>query len=508
MQTYRSKIVFKDYNVNQNLLLPPSLEELIENNHPVRTVDQVVDNLKLQPLLDRYKGGGTSSYHPRMLLKVLIYSYLSNIYSSRKMESALKENIHFMWLSGMNKPDHNTLNRFRSERLKDVLKEIFAQVVLLLAESGHLSLQEIYIDGTKIESKANRYTFVWGNSIKTNKVKIAEQLKSLWAYTQEVAKGELKNQEEIDFKEISAEKVQQTIAKIDQALSEKKVDKKVKLKLNYARKHWPENLKRYDQQQEILGRRNSFSKTDPDATFMRMKEDHMMNGQLKPGYNVQISTHDQYIVNYTHHQNPTDTTTLKSHLEQFEELYKQLPQTATADAGYGSEENYTLMEKLGIEAYVKYSYFDKDQKKKETSLNENLHYNNNQDCFYCPMGQRMQRIGTRRRITENGFEQQYARYQAINCSGCPLRGACNKTKGNKIIEVNHRLNQLKTKASRRLTNEKGIYYRKKRCADVEPVFANIKYNKGFKRFLLSGLKKTEIETGLIAIAHNLAKSVA
>lgn len=506
--TSRTKVVFKDYIPNQKMLLPPSLEELIEPNQPVRVVNRVIDSINSDALFKQYKGGGTSSYHPRMLLKVLVYSYLSNVYSSRKMESALKENIHFMWLSGMNKPDHNTLNRFRSERLKNVLKEIFAQVVLLLVDSGHISLQQVYIDGTKIESKANRYTFVWGNAIKTNKAKMAEQLKALWDYTQDVAKEELKNQEEVDFKEINAEKVEETIARIDEALKEKKVDKKIKRKLGYARKHWPENLKKYEQQEDILGKRNSFSKTDPEATFMRMKEDHMKNGQLKPGYNVQISTYNQFIVNYTHHQNPTDTTTLTPHLEEFEALYKQLPKVATADAGYGSEENYTLMENLGIQAYVKYNYFDIDQKKKKNSLNENLYYNKEQDCFYCPMGQKMQRTGTRKRITENGFEQKYARYQAINCVDCPLRGACNKNKGNRILEVNHNLNYLKSKASELLKSEKGIYHRKKRCADVEPVFANIKYNKGFKRFLLGGLKKTEIETGLLAIAHNLAKSVA
>jgi transposase len=508
MKKNNSKVVFKDYSPNQLMLLPPSLEELIELNHPVRVVNRVIDSINIDTLTGRYKGGGTSSYHPRLLLKVLIYSYLSNIFSSRKMEIALKENIHFMWLSGMNRPDHNTINRFRSERLKDVLKPIFAQVVQLLVDSGHIRLQEIYVDGTKIESRANRYTFVWGNAIKTNKAKMAEQLKALWDYTQEIAREELTNTDEINFKEISPEKVEETISRINEALKEKKIDKKIKQKLGYARKNWPENLKKYQQQQELLGKRNSYSKTDPEATFMRMKEDHMKNGQLKPGYNVQISTHDQYIVNYTHHQNPTDTTTLKSHLQQFEELYKQLPKAATADAGYGSEENYTLMENLGIQAYIKYNYFDKDQKKKESLLNENLHYNKDQDCFYCPMGQRMRRIGTRKRITENGFEQQYARYQTINCAGCPLRGTCNKSKGNKIIEVNHNLNRLKSKASWLLKSEKGIYYRKKRCADVEPVFANIKYNKGFKRFLLTGLKKTEIETGLLAIAHNLAKSVA
>lgn len=159
------------------MMLPPSLEELITENHPVRIVNQVIDRINIDPLLKKFKGGGTSSYHPRLLLKVLVYGYLNNTYSSRKMEAAMKENIHFMRLAGMNKPDHNTINRFRSERLKDVLKTIFGQVVELLVAAGHLSLKEVFTDGTKIEAQANRYTFVWGNAIKTSKAE--EQLKEL-----------------------------------------------------------------------------------------------------------------------------------------------------------------------------------------------------------------------------------------------------------------------------------------------------------------------------------------
>lgn len=198
-----SKVVFKDYINNQPLLLPPSIDELIEANHPVRTVNSVIDSVDLSQLQKAYKGGGTSSYHPRMLLKVLVYSYLCNIYSSRKIEEGLKSNIHFMYLAGMQQPDHNTINRFRGERLKDTLKTIFGQVVQLLAQSGHLSLKEIYTDGTKIEANANKYTFVWGNSIKYNKAKMEAQLKELWAYTEQVAADEIKDTALIEFSEIS-----------------------------------------------------------------------------------------------------------------------------------------------------------------------------------------------------------------------------------------------------------------------------------------------------------------
>jgi len=145
------------------------------------------------------------------LLKVLIYSYLRNVYSSRQMEDSLKENIYFMWLSGMNMPDHNTINRFRGKRLEGQLKDIFSSVVILLAGEGHLSIKEVFVDGTKIEANANRYTFVWGKAIPTQVNKIKNQLESLWAYAQNVYNTELQEPETPDFTEISAEKVEETI---------------------------------------------------------------------------------------------------------------------------------------------------------------------------------------------------------------------------------------------------------------------------------------------------------
>ena len=492
------------------MMLPPSLEELIDKNHPVRIVNQIIERIDIDPLLKKFKGGGTSSYHPRMLLKVLVYAYVNNTYSSRRMESALKENIHFMWLAGMNKPDHNTINRFRSERLKDVLKTVFGKVVELLVEAGHLDLKEIYTDGTKIEAQANRYTFVWGNAIKKSKSRMEEQLKELWAYAQRVATEELKDQAPESFAVVSAEQVSKTIEKIDQALEGKQISKQKRQKLNYAKKNWPVNMERYAQQEQILKKRNSYSKTDTDATFMRMKEDHMRNGQLKPAYNVQLSSHDQFIVNYSLHQNPTDTTTLKRHLESFHSLYKKYPDVLTADAGYGSEENYLLLDKYKIEGYVKHNQFDRELRSKQADhfKSDQLEYDKKKDIVYCPIGDEMKRIGEATRVTANGFKQTLTKYQAKNCKRCPLKQACHSQRGNRIVDINHRLRKLKQQANGKLKSERGIAYRKKRPADIEPVFANLKHNKNFKRFMLKGMDKVEIETGLLAFAHNLAKIAA
>lgn len=494
------------------MLLPPSIDELIEANHPVRTVNSVIDSIDLSRLQKAYKGGGTSSYHPRMLLKVLVYSYLCNTYSSRKIEEGLKSNIHFMYLAGMQQPDHNTINRFRGERLKEALKTIFGQVVQLLAQSGHLSLKEIYTDGTKIEANANKYTFVWGNSIKYNKAKMEAQLKELWAYTEQVAAEEIKDTAPVDFKEISPEELTKTIEKIHTVLKDKEeVPKKVKQKINYIKRDWGKNLAKYKEQEDILNQRNSYSKTDTDATFMRMKEDHMKNGQLKPAYNLQVSSNDQYIVNYSLHQNPTDTRTLSSHLSSYQNLYNQNPESIIADAGYGSEENYELLEKENINAYIKYNYFDKEQSKKflkENYKSDYLPYDEETDTLFCPSGKPMHWIGENKRKSKSGHLQNYSTYKAINCIGCALRGKCHQSKSNRKIDLNHTLRNHKIKAKELLKSEQGIYHRKKRAYDVEPVFANIKHNKKFKRYNLRGLQKVEIETGLIALAHNLKKMVA
>ncbi|NOJ76730.1 IS1182 family transposase [Empedobacter stercoris] len=509
---------FKHYNQRQTALFPYSFDDLISEKHPVRVVDQVVESINIQPLLKAYSKEGNPGYHPKMLLKVMIYAYMSNIYSSRKIELAIRENINFMWLTGMSTVDHNTINRFRSDKLKDSFKEIFKQVVMMLAEEGLISMKQIYTDGTKIEAQAGRYTFVWGKSIKTNKAKMLTQLEELWNYAQSISNDDDPDTEPPQFKEISQEVIQKTVKQIDTKLSgNEKASKKSKAKLRYIKQNFEKNLRKYEEQEAILGGRNSYSKTDPDATFMRMKEDHMQNGQLKPGYNAQISTENQIIINYTLHQNPTDTKTLKPHLENLKETYgaeifKKI-ENITADAGYGSEENYDYLEKEELTAYVKYNTFEKEQdknyqKKHKTFSKENLYYNQEEDYYVCPMGQKMHKTHESTKTTQAGYIQQLSHYQAQNCEGCPLRGVCFKAQGNRSIERNHNLERHKEKIRELLTSQTGIQKRKQRSADVEPVFAQMKHNNNFRRFSLKGIQKTELEFGLMALAHNLRKKIA
>jgi transposase len=506
-------VVFKQHNQYQPMLLPPDIGDLIAADHPVRTVSAVLDKIDIGPILKLYKPGGTSSYHPRLLLKVLVYAYINNIYSSRKIEEAVSQNIHFMWLAGMSTPDHNTINRFRGQRLENTLKPIFHQVVLLLCEEGLLNIKDLYTDGTKIEANANRYTFVWGRAIKRSRERIKEQLNELWKYAQSIAASELDDTDPSGFDKIDSEKVERTIDAINEAIKDKEVKKDIKQKLNYAKRKWPASLKKYDEQERLMGKkRNSYSKTDTDATFMRMKEDHMRNGQLKPAYNVQISTNNQFIASYSIHQNTTDTNTLIDHLQNHIDSYKQKPSSVTADAGYGSEENYQWLENKRITGYVKHNYFDRNQnenlRSKKPYAADKLIYDSDKDQVICPSGKPMNHVYTTAKTTTTGYKQQIDYYQAKNCEGCPLRSECHDHQGNRKIQLNHNLNRLKAKAEERLASNRGIKKRKQRCFDTEPVFANIKHNHHFKRFMLRGIKKVNIETGLLALAHNLRKKVA
>jgi transposase len=504
-------VVFKANHQQQIMALPPTLEELISDGHPVRVVNEVLERIDITELIRQYKPGGTSSYHPRMLLKALVYAYINNIYSSRKIEEALKESIYFMWLTGMSKPDHNTINRFRGQRLQKTLQPIFTQVVLLLSEQGLLSLKDLYTDGTKLEANANRYTFVWGNSIKTNKEKIKEQVNDLWKYAQSVAASELDDTDPSTFKKLDKETVSATVEKINNALKDKKIPSKIRQKLNYARRKWPAILDKYEAQEKILGdHRGSYSKTDPDATFMRMKEDHMRNGQLKPGYNVQVSSSNQYIVTYSIHQRPTDTKTLIPHIQQHIKNYKVKPNNITADAGYGSQQNYQWLQDKRITAYVKHNNFDRNQKAgfQDAYAAENWSYNSAKDQYQCPAGKTLKKVRTYQRTGHTGYPQTVTQYQATKCEECPLREQCCPGQGNRVLHVNHRWIQLKRKADKRLKSKKGVEKRKKRCWDVEPVFAAIKHNHHFKRFMLRGIDKVSVEMGLLALAHNLRKKIA
>lgn len=504
--TTLSKVRFKEITSQQTVLFPSNISDKIAANHPVRIVNHIVNQLNIDDVLSGYKGGGTSSYHPRMMIKVLFYSYFCNVYSCRKIEKLLKENIHFMWLSGNNTPNFRTINDFRGKRLKHKIQSLFAELVRLMAELGYVSLDVQYVDGTKIEASSNKYSFVWKGSVEKYKSKLDEKIKSVLKDIDKAMEEDTQAPDSDELKQINSQELEEKIAALNERLTEPTKQQKKALK-KLKEEDLPK-LQKYEQQLETLGERNSYSKTDTDATFMRMKEDHMKNGQLKPAYNVQISTEEQFLTNFSLHQRPGDTATLIPHLDQFEDTYKKQSETVVTDAGYGSEQNYEYAEQSNIDAFIKYNYFHAEQKKKHKQnpfLPSNLYYNAEQDFLVCPMGQKMYCVGAYKRASELGYESTIYIYQAQNCKGCPMRGACHKGKGNRKIELNHKLLAYRKQAREKLMSEEGLYHRSKRPIEPEAVFGQIKFNNKFNRFTLKGLDKVEVEFGLVAISHNLRK---
>ena len=498
-----NRVVFKQYNQGQSTLFPMSLESKIPLDSPVRLVNEIVESLDIGELLNQYKGGGASSYHPRMLLKVVLYAYLNNIYSCRKIENALHDRISFMWLSGGLEPDHNTINRFRSEHLKEAVNKIFTQVVLVLVEMGHLSLDTIYIDGTKMESRANRYSFVWRKSVEKNRLKLEAKIRNILEQIEEGIAHD-NHPDDDPPTPINSAELKRRISQINR----ERVSKKGKSAMKTLEGKYLPKLQEYERASAILGNRNSYSKTDLSATFMRMKDDHMQNGQLKPAYNLQIGTENQFFTHFDFYPNPADFFTFIPFNNGFKERYNKMPKQEVADSGYGSEENYEFMQKNDIVPFVKYPLFHAEQTKKyreNAFLVQNLYYNTEKDYFVCPMGQRMENVGHSTRKSESGYVSNTVSYEAVNCAGCPLRCLCHRSNSNRRIEINHKLNAYRYKAREMLTSREGLHHRKHRPIEPEAVFGQTKANKQYERFRHFGIEKVKMDFAIFAIAFNIGK---
>ena len=508
-----TKLHTKSYN-NKRLFLTVNPNEDIAENDPVRVVDAIVEGLDLREFKKLYHEKGRCPYHPKMMLKIILYAYMNNIYSCRKMERAVQRDIHYIWLAAQERPDFVTINRFRN-RVKKEINNIFTQVVLVLADKGFITLDVEYIDGTKIESKANKYTFVWRKTVEKNRAKLQEKIRVLLGQIDDaVAQDKAAETDKVDF---TPDTLTSLITELQDSLSaepesadkERQKRRREKKRLVKELEKHRDKLDEYDGRLEQIGERNSMSKSDPDATFMRMKEDAMNNGQTKPGYNLQISAENQFITDYALFHNPTDTLTLIPFLNSFTDRYGHLPSIAVADSGYGSEENYRFMDEAGMEAYVKYNRFHLEQhpRYKPNPFNhDNFHYNAAEDYYVCPMGQHMTRIGTSHLKTASGYRSENARYRAQNCNGCPLRGLCYKAKGDRrTIEVNHRLNGYKRKARELLTSEEGLKHRGRRCVEPEAVFGQMKFNMAYRRFRHFGKDKVTMDFAFFAIAFNIKK---
>lgn len=506
----KKRAVFKPYIQNQTVLLPPSLEELVPQDHLVRVVNFVIDQLDIDPLLAEYKGGGTSSYHPRMMLKSWVFGYMMKVHSCRTLAKALREHIPFMWLAGMQQPDFRTLNDFRTKRMKGVIGDVFKQVVLFCLKEKYIDLSMLFTDGTKYQANANKHKAVWRKNTIRYKEGVLQKVDALLMQIDKENEAENKKYGSKDLMETGSHVVTNSVdlkkemkelgERINQEQADKIKKKQLKKIVTQLNNHG-EKLVKYEDQEALLETRNSYNKTDTDATMMRSKD-----GQLLPCYNVQHSCQNQIIVHYSVGQNTNDSTEFKPHLESIPE--ELAPKAILGDSIYGNLTNYKLLEENEIENYLMYLSFHREQKPsftKEIFRKENFTYNEKEDTYTCPNQQSLSLKWSGNITLRNGTQTEEKHYQAFHCKQCPFYKECCKGEGNRIIKFRPEYEFYKDQARKNLTGVEGTVYRKQRGVEVETPFADIKHNQGHRRMILRSKEKVAIEIGLICLAHNLKK---
>ena len=481
---------------NGQLVFAVNSEILLPENAPVRLTSAQLEGLDYRELYRAYSPKGRKSkVDPRVLFKVVAYGYQCGIWSSRKLEEACRYRVDFMWLLEEEPvPDHATLARFR-KRCANVIEGLFYQYVQLLEKQGETDHETVFIDGTKIESCAGRYTFCWRGSVEKKLQKVQEKVKSL---------TELDSLEEL---ELLLAKSEADIDFVSGKGRRKSEEQRQWETLDGLRQRWKE----CEESLHIMGDdRNSYAKTDPDATFMRMKEDHMRNGQLKPAYNVQIAVNSEYITGLEVFSNRTDFGTLVPFLSRMQMMHRAKYKEVTADAGYESLENYLFLEQNGQTSFIKPTNYEAKKTakyRKQIGRIENMRYDAEEDVFLCAEGRR---LSLRRESTElkNGQYITTAWYRCEDCRNCPQREACCKAKDPeqpKELILRKTFWEKRAVSQANITSERGIYLRMCRSIQVEGAFALLKNDFGFRRFLTRGRANVRTEFFFLSLAFNLKK---
>lgn len=518
-----NKILQKNYTLAEDfyqLKLPLNIDYIIPDNDSVRLLSQFVEEMNISDLLGTYFRIRKNTATPKQMLKIMLYAYMNKCYSSRDIETACHRDINFMYLlEDSPAPDHATIARFRTLHFAPNAKRIMAEVSNFLYELGEISGETVFIDGTKIEANANKYTFVWKKSVTKNLAKLLDKIVEL------VADYEIKYDIQVAHQnKVSLHQVKRLRKKLYRIKREENITfvhgigrRKTPLQKDIEQlEGYISRLKEYTAKLHNCGNRNSYSKTDHDATFMRMKEDAMMNGQLKPAYNLQHGVDSEYITWLTIGPQPTDTTTLIPFLKDMEEHLVFKYKKITADSGYESEENYLFIEKNQQLAFIKPSNYEISKTRKyktDISRRENMTYNEAQDVYICKNEKQLKAIGIKHSKSKTGYVSEKTCYSCEDCGDCPYKTSCIKGNNSKIpmeerskhLEVSKLFQQKRAEDLERILSDEGCKLRMNRSIQAEGSFADTKEDMSFRKYLCRGTVNVLAESTMIAIAHNINK---
>ncbi len=497
--------------------LPLFLSDFLEIRDPVLTFDQFMEGLDLEKYLKNIRPHqrGRIRYNPIDMLKTVLFGFMTSGYISlRELEDQCKVNIRFMYLMDRETPTYRTFGYFINEVLAGSIEDIFYDINHEIIRKENVDLNHIYIDGTKFEANANKYTWVWRKATEKSRYRLFSKITTLLEEINDtLAFTGVKMQ-------INAEYVPEELREMaDAYASYCKLDKTTFV---YGRGHrktvfqrqyeqlivYAEKLEEYVEKLSICGsERNSYSKTDHSATFMRIKTDYMGNDQLLPAYNVQIGVADEYIAVLNVNQYRSDMDSFVPLIETFYTHYGFYPKYPVADAGYGSYNNYLYCEEHGMEKYMKFPMYKKETKDKKYRENPYRVENFKRDeegNLICPNGKRML-FAYRSKVRGNKYGRQNEIYQCEDCTGCPYASECKRTDKNRTVRLNEELSSFHKEVLENLESIHGALLRMNRSIQAEGTFGVLKQDRWYKRIVRKGIDSVKLELYLVAIGHNLYK---
>ena len=508
-----------EYYTQKQLKLPIEIEKIIDFSDPVYSFCEIVDCIDLSKffVMKGYKTG-RPRYSYTKLLKIILFAFMEKGYVSlREIEKSCKTDIRYMWiLDDMKAPSFVTIGNFIRDNLTTKVEDIFLEINKVIFEKEKVDIEHTYIDGTKIEANANRYSWVWKKSCIKNRnktfLKISELIEQINKEELSMLNIKIETREEYAIEYI--ENILNNYIKILDIDVSKFVKGKGVKKTGYQRKYeklkeYKEKLEKYAKHIKICGeKRGSYSKTDTSATFMRIKKDYMGNDQLLPAYNMQIAVCDEYIAIIDVKQYAADTDCFIPLMEKFKEQYGKYPKYPIADAGYGTFNNYIYCQQKGMEKYMKFSMFQKEIEDKKYRENPYRAINFRQDekgNLICP-NERKFKYKYKREIKGNNYGRTEEIYECEDCTDCEYKTeCCPKAKTNRKINLNEELTTIHKEVLKNLNSIQGALLCMNRSIQAEGTFGVIKHNKSYKRIHRKGIENVILEVTLISCGFNLYK---
>ena len=500
------------------LKLPVDMERIIKINDPVYSFSEVMVHIDLKKyFVEKEHETGRPRYDREKLLKIVLFAFMEFGYCSvRFIQKLCETDIRFLWLlDEENAPSHMTINNFIHNELSGRLEDIFNDINRYMFGQLGVDLDHAYIDGTKIEANANKYTWVWKKSCIKSRNNVFGKLSALledvnaFMALYQRAVFEVRQEYAVEY----VKYIHDTFLEASGMSVTDFVHGKGKHKTQIQRLYDKiydcyKKLKSYAQKIVICGEnRNSYSKTDHDATFMRFKKDHMKNDQLLPGYNLQLVVCDEMIAHYDVFAYASDMDCFQPLMDGFFKRYGKYPRYPLADAGYGSFNNYLYCELHNMEKYMKFTMYEKETK--DSKYRDNpyraCNFNIDHDGFMvCPNGKRFHFLRSAP-VKGNQFGRSEEYYQCEDCTGCTHREQCHKSEKNRVVRINEELTQFHNEVLDNLISVHGALLRMNRSIQAEGTFGGIKWNRGYRRLRRRGIEGVTLELGLISCGFNLYK---